>query len=273
MTGQQKRVMSLDWSQTQTLLALGITPVAAAKIDDYQQWVGQPTIPEQTQEIGLRSQPNIERLIELDLDTIYLSPRFSSLRTQLQSIAEVTILTSRQEGKANWQSVTDFTRRMAKDLGIDGRAEQLIFSSEQRLDTLSRQLSKSIPPVLLVQFMDRKHVRVYGDNSAYQIALNKLGVNNAWPQATNYWGFSLVGIEQLQGLTGQIVVIDPLPVGVKAQLDVDPYWHYLVRSSGYSVLSLPATWSAGSIPSVMRFAEQLSHALLESEKVGDMGNE
>ncbi|MDP5255003.1 MULTISPECIES: ABC transporter substrate-binding protein [unclassified Vibrio] len=265
--------MSLDWAQTQTLLALGIVPAAAAKVDDYKQWVGYPAIPEQTVDIGLRSQPNIERLIELDLDTIYLSSRFLSLRTQLERIAKVRVLTARQEGKVNWQTVRNFTLAMAQDLGLTAKAQQLIVNSEQRLSRLANRLSNNRSAVLLVQFMDRKHVRVYGENSAYQIALNKLAVKNAWQKESNYWGYTLVGIEQLQGIHGQIIVIDPLPIGVSAQLERDPYWQYIIRTTGHSMLSLPATWSVGSIPSVMRFAEQLTRALTQENKVWENTNE
>jgi len=40
------RILSLDWTQTETLLALGVTPVAVAQKADYNSWVKAPPIPE-----------------------------------------------------------------------------------------------------------------------------------------------------------------------------------------------------------------------------------
>ena len=189
------RVMSIDWSQTETMIALGVTPVASAQQSDYHDWVRSPKIPDETVDVGLRTQPNLERLSELNLDTIFMSPRFASLETQLSRIAPVKILGLYKVGEVNWEAVTDFTRRMAKEVNADKQAEQLIADSEDELNGLKATLPDNLPPVLLVQFMDTKHVRVFGENSIYKVALNQLGIQNAWDKATNAWGFALTGVD------------------------------------------------------------------------------
>lgn len=255
------RVMSVDWSQTETMLALGVIPVASAQQSDYNDWVGSPKIPQQTVDVGLRTQPNLERLSELDLDTIFLSPRFASLEPQLSRIAPVEILGLYKVGEVNWAAVKDFTQRMAIAVNAEQQATTLIAQSEQALVDLKRSVPSQTPPVLLVQFMDSKHVRVFGENSIYKVALNQLGIENAWQQETNAWGFNLTGVDKLQGIEGQIVVIDPLPMGVKEHLAQDRYWQYLVEQSGYPVLNLEAIWSFGGMPSALRFAHLITEAL------------
>ncbi|EGA70874.1 periplasmic-binding protein [Vibrio sinaloensis DSM 21326] len=255
------RVMSVDWSQTETMLALGVIPVASAQQSDYNDWVGSPKIPQQTVDVGLRTQPNLERLSELDLDTIFLSPRFASLEPQLSRIAPVEILGLYKVGEVNWAAVKDFTQRMAIAVNAEQQATTLIAQSEQTLADLKRSVPSQTPPVLLVQFMDSKHVRVFGENSIYKVALNQLGIENAWQQETNAWGFNLTGVDKLQGIEGQIVVIDPLPMGVKEHLAQDRYWQYLVEQSGYPVLNLEAIWSFGGMPSALRFAHLITEAL------------
>jgi iron complex transport system substrate-binding protein len=257
------RVMSIDWSQTETMIALGVTPVASAQQSDYNDWVRSPKIPDETVDVGLRTQPNLERLSELNLDTIFLSPRFASLETQLSRIAPVKILGLYKVGEVNWEAVTDFTRRMAKEVNADKQAEQLIANSEAELNGLKATLPDNLPPVLLVQFMDTKHVRVFGENSIYKVALNQLGIQNAWDKATNAWGFALTGVDKLQGIDAQFVVIEPLPVGVKEHLAQDQYWQYLIEQTGRPVITVKPTWSFGGLPSAMRFANLVTSALAE----------
>ncbi|MDN3684050.1 ABC transporter substrate-binding protein [Vibrio sinaloensis] len=134
-------------------------------------------IPQQTVDVGLRTQPNLERLSELDLDTIFLSPRFASLEPQLSRIAPVEILGLYKVGEVNWAAVKDFTQRMAIAVNAEQQAATLIAQSEQALADLKRSVPSQTPPVLLVQFMDSKHVRVFfGENSIYKVALNQLGI-------------------------------------------------------------------------------------------------
>ena len=75
--------MSIDWTQTETLIALGIKPIAMAQQSGYEAWVKAPAIPSTTADVGLRTQPNLERLSELKPDKIFISPMFTSLIPKL----------------------------------------------------------------------------------------------------------------------------------------------------------------------------------------------
>src|SRR5690554_7674114 len=58
--GDYPRVATVDWTLVETLMSLGVVPVAAAQIKDYQAWVAEPALPESVVDIGLRGQPNRE---------------------------------------------------------------------------------------------------------------------------------------------------------------------------------------------------------------------
>ncbi len=47
-----QRVMSVDWTQTETMLALGVVPVGVAQGQDYDAWVKAPMLPKQTKDVG-----------------------------------------------------------------------------------------------------------------------------------------------------------------------------------------------------------------------------
>ncbi|MGM0913096.1 MAG: hypothetical protein ACQEXC_05115 [Pseudomonadota bacterium] len=40
---------------------------------------------------------------------------------------------------------------------------------------------------LVVQFMDERHVRVFGEGGLYQAVMDRLGLENAWRGETNAW--------------------------------------------------------------------------------------
>ncbi|MBW3694975.1 iron-siderophore ABC transporter substrate-binding protein [Vibrio sp. T187] len=255
------RVMSIDWTQTETLLALGIEPVAVAQIADYNAWVKSPLIPDSVPDVGLRTQPNLERIFELKPEKIFISPMFSSLEPQLSKIAPVTSIGLYRDGDIDWQALVKNARAIAKEVGREEQADVLIQDAQSEIAELKKVLPSDVPPLLMVQFMDSNHVRVFGKNSLYKTSINQLGIESAWPGITNAWGYSLVGIDKLIGIEGQIVIIEPLPAGTSEQLANNQFWQYVVTESGYEAVRVPPVWSFGSIPSATRFARFITEAL------------
>lgn len=257
------RMMSVDWTQTETMLALGVVPVGVAQGQDYDAWVKSPPLPPQTKDVGLRTQPNIERIYELRPDRIFIAPYFSSMKHRLVDIAPVTTIDLYESGITDWSVLTRFTRRFGEELGREAEAEALIQQYEEHFSLLKQRINKGQPPLLMIQFMDTKHVRVFGQNSLYSQAIEKIGLSNAWNEETNSWGFSLVGIDKLAGIRAQIVIVEPLPHGGEKQLSQDPFWQYVVQQSGEKVMQVAPVWSFGSMPSALRFAELVTASKVE----------
>lgn len=266
LSASSLKVATIDWTQTETLLALGVNPIAAAQVIDYNSWVKAPVIPSDTFDLGLRTQPNLERLSELKPDRIFISPMFQSLESQLSRIAPVTNIALYKKNNISWQALKDFTRTMASQTKTDKAAEELINQSEARLAQLAQEIPANTPKLIMIQFMDARHVRVFGDNSMYRVAANQIGLDSAWLGKTNAWGFSLVGIDKLNGIKGQLVIIDPLPAGVEQHLESDQFWQYLVEQTGKPVLRISPVWSFGAIPSTVRFATLLTDKLTKETK-------
>ncbi|WP_253643606.1 ABC transporter substrate-binding protein [Vibrio splendidus] len=259
--GATPRLVSIDWTHTETLLALGVVPVAVAQIADYNSWVKSPEIPPTVADVGLRTQPNLERIHELKPDKILLSPMFSTLETQLSKIAPVTTIGLYRSGDVDWSALETVTRKLAEVSEKQPQAEVLIQKANAEMDRLGSQLPNNAPAMLMVQFMDTNHVRVFGDNSLYKASVNKIGLESAWKGQTNAWGYSLVGVDQLIGVKGQIVIISPMPAGTEEHLKTNQFWQYIVKESGYPALQVPAVWSFGAIPSATRFAKFIASEL------------
>lgn len=255
------RLATLDWTLAETLVALDAPPAAVAQVEAYHAWVGEPTLPASTLDLGLRSQPNLERLASLAPARILISPMFANLAPRLERIAPVDTLPLYTPGRDTWTQMREMTRSLARLIERPEAASDLIESTEARLDALQERLHGETPPLLVVQFMDARHVRVFGAGGLYQAVLDRLGLENAWPGPTNTWGFSLVGVEALAGLDARLVVVEPHPAGVRERLDEAGLWDHLVEASRGVPLVLPPVWSFGALPSAERFAEQLVSAL------------
>lgn len=254
-------IVTLDWTLAETLLALGVTPLGVAQIDAYRSWGGKQ-MPDAVTDIGLRAQPNLELLASLDPEHILISPMYASLEPRLSHIAPVKTLGIYLAKGDTWSNMLATTREMARLVDRPEAAKRLIDSTQDHLARLRRKLPEDVPPLLLVQFMDARHVRVSGVGSLHQAVFERLGLESAWSGPTNDWGFSLVGLEELAGIDAQLVVIEPMPTGVRQRLDASGLWQNLTAVRRHEVLYLPPVWGFGGLPSARRFADLLAEALI-----------
>ena len=73
------RIVTLDWTIAETLMGMGVAPQAVAQLSAYHDWVAEPALPDTVVDLGLRTQPNLELLADLQPDLILISPMFSNL--------------------------------------------------------------------------------------------------------------------------------------------------------------------------------------------------
>lgn len=255
-------IVTLDWTIAETLIALDNPPVGLAEIPQYQRWAGAEQLPPGVIDIGLRAQPNRELIAQLAPDHILLSPLYMRLSEQLSTVAPVTALDTYQLGEPLWQRLERTTHTLAALSGSEDTAVAMINGLETYLNQQKTQLAEQ-PPLLVVQFIDARHLRVFGEHSLFQAVLERLGLSNVWQHPTNQWGFSTVALEELLSYSNAaIVVVEPLPAGMSDHFSGNALWQHLPAVQADRIIRLPAVWSFGGFPSAARFAELLSEALL-----------
>ncbi|MCS3457023.1 iron complex transport system substrate-binding protein [Aeromonas sp. BIGb0405] len=258
----EPRIATVDWTIAETLLALGITPAGMGDMGSYGAWVTEPVMPSSVVDLGLRAQPNRELLAELEPDLILISPLAAPLAPTLSQIAPVKSITLYSPEGDYWAQLAGATRDIAALVDKSAEADSLLTGLDEELAELKAGLPKHLPPLLLVQFIDERHVRVFGQHSMYDSVMGKLGLRNAWQAPTNYWGFASVSIESLATMDeARLVIVDPLPSGVAAKLAAPGLWQHLPLVQRAKPLHLPPVWSFGGVLSARRFAQQLSLAL------------
>ncbi|WP_447554546.1 ABC transporter substrate-binding protein [Vreelandella sp. EE22] len=267
ITSVQAQWATLDWTIAETLLAIDAPVSGVAQIPAYHDWVGEPRIPDDVTDLGLRQQPNFELLAQSPPEGFLISPMFEGLTPKLERIAPVISLALYSPGANTWQEILDFTQRLGAITHREAEADALVDDTEALLGELRRDVPTNTPPLLMIQFMDARHVRVFGENSLYNAVLDKLGLTNAWQEPTNAWGFVLTGVEALARYAdATLVIVDPLPAGVQAQLSESGLWQHLPAVQNDRLVRLAPVWSFGALPSVQRFAKELAAALAHGEE-------
>ncbi|WP_265462924.1 ABC transporter substrate-binding protein [Aeromonas salmonicida] len=257
------RIATLDWTIAETLLALGVTPLAVGDVSAYRAWVGEPILPAGVVDIGLRVQPNRELLTELKPDRILISPMAALLAPALSRIAPVQSIDLYDAQTDLWQRLHEATLTIAAVVNKTAEAKVLLADLNRDLELMKQTLPADLPPLLVVQFIDERHVRVFGRHSLYEAVMTRLGLRNAWQEETDDWGLSVVSIEQFLALPeARLVVVDPIPVGVSERLQEPGLWQHLPLVQCAPVLHLPAVWGFGGMFAARRFASELSRALL-----------
>ena len=266
---QVPRIATVDWTIAETLLALGVTPLAVGDVSAYRAWVGEPLLPAEVVDIGLRAQPNRELLAELKPNRILISPLAAPLAPTLSRIAPVQSIALYDPQTDLWQRLHEATLTIAALVNKTAEANVLLTDLNRDLEQMKQTLPAELPPLLVVQFIDERHVRVFGRHSLFEAVMQRLGLRNAWQGETNDWGFSVASLEQFLSIPeARLVVVDPIPVGVSERLQEPGLWQHLPLVQQAPVLHLPAVWSFGGVLAARRFATLLSDAL-QQDASGD----
>lgn len=263
----QRGFATLDWTVAETLIALGEAPLAVGDAAHYAIWVGEPKLPADILDLGVRLQPNPEQIWRLAQSPqaqplIFINTGFyAQTATMLRRFGQVHQVDFAKEDEA-WQNVVNATQQVAQLIGKPQAAEALLQRYWQKIREITPAVAPfTARPVALVQFIDSRHLRIYGKNSLFGAVLTQLGVENAWQEAVNSWGFSTIEVTQLASLPPQsrFVVIKPYPANIQHALAHNTLWQKLAMAQ--DPLILPSIWTFGAIPSAQRFAEAFAHAL------------
>nr|WP_244710710.1 ABC transporter substrate-binding protein [Rhizobium cremeum] len=260
------RIASLDYGLASTLLSLGVTPAAVASLADWDIWMVEPEMPPGVLDLGSPWEVNFEVLVALKPDLILATPYLDALIPKLEKIAPVLRLAIyTPEGGEILPASIAATRKLAEAIGRAEDGERYLAAAEAFFADCRRRLEPlSPPPLALINFMDARHARIYGAPGLFNDVLEKIGVENAWKERSNYWGFQAIGIEELSRIEdprAQLIAFEPVPADVMPKLSQSPLWQALpfARSGHFSVV--PAALMFGMVNEAMRLASLITSKL------------
>lgn len=264
----EKGYATMDWTVAESLIALDEPPRAVGDKTSYQTWVMEPSIPAQTLDLGVRLQPNFELIADLsqrleNQPLVFINSQFyGALNEKLAHYGKVYNVDFYQAGNT-WQNILAATEKIAQIIGKPQAYEALLHRYQQQIDQFRPKLQPLTQrPLAIVQFIDTRHLRIYGENSLFGAVAQQLGFHNAYLPPVNDWGFQNIEITELAKLpeNTRFVVVKPYPLNIASALSHNTLWAHLPLAK--DALVLPAVWSFGGIPSAARFAEILGNSLL-----------
>ncbi|CAN5551557.1 iron-siderophore ABC transporter substrate-binding protein [soil metagenome] len=201
------KVVALEWTYVEDLLAVGVQPVGVADVPGYGQWVrADPALGKDVVDVGSRQEPSIERIRRLQPDLIITAaPREGINADALADIAPVlTFDAYPTDGKVTqWDEMTQTFTTIARAVGKEDRAETVLADLDAKLAEGKKTLAAadlSTESVVLAQgegTPDAPMFRMFTDNAMVMQVVRDLGLKNGWDGEEESYGFNSVTLEGL----------------------------------------------------------------------------
>lgn len=259
----EPRIIALEWLPLELLMALGVTPLGAAELHGYRNWVGEPILPSSVVDVGLRTEPNLELITQLKPSLILFSQGYGPDPTRFQRIAPGMGFTFNEgDGKP---LTTARHALMALAQRID-RVPQAV-AHLAGLDALTRRVKarlarRTARPLLLMSILDPRHAIVFTANGLFQQVMDTLGLVNAWQGETTFWGSAVIGIERLADLAdAEAICFEHGNATMMKQVTSSDLWRSLPFVREQRFTEVPRVWFYGATLSAMQLLLTLDHVL------------
>lgn len=260
-----KRVAVTNWATTETVIALGLDPVAIADPDDYLDWVAKPDLPENFTDIGQRAAPNIEALRDAKPDLIVISKDLEMAYDNFNAIAPTIVLSIYNNNRDALPEARKLFDTLAKATGREAEAAAWLADADDKFAKYGARIRAAMPPgraLAITQFVSESHIGLYGKSSLPGTVLAKMDLPMAYQGPVNNWGFAKGGVEIL-GPRAQdtLVYLNPVPDVIREKVWASPVWKILDFVRNDRVYELPVVWAYGGMPSALRFARLLAESM------------
>ncbi|WP_380181933.1 Fe(3+)-hydroxamate ABC transporter substrate-binding protein FhuD [Kalamiella sp. sgz302252] len=257
------RIISLEWLPTELLMALGVAPMGAAEMYNYQLWVGEPKLPDTTVDVGLRTEPNLELMVQMRPSLILYSAGYGPAKEKFAKIAPAMGFAFSDASGEPLTVARQSLMQLAERIGRVPQAQQHLTEFDAFIAAAKTRLaSKTRRPVLLMSLLDPRHALVFGKGSLFLQVMDELGLENAWQGETNFWGSAVIGLERLAAIKDvDAICFAHGDDNLMQQVSEMPLWQSFDFVRNKRLRRVPQVWFYGGTPSAMRFCRLLDKAL------------
>ncbi|WP_439622580.1 ABC transporter substrate-binding protein [Shinella sp.] len=259
-----ERIVALDWPSAQNLLALGVTPLALPERALYAALVVEPALSPATLDLGLRSEPNLELVLQLASDLVLMCDDLTSLRERIEAAAPVAMFSA--DGFDGTDPVVKGAaalQGLAQRLGRVDAYRLFRQGFDRELDEARKRLRQyDGRPVFVATVIDGRRLLLFGRNSLFQSVLDRFGIVNAWTGFTSAYGHTTVTADRLaQQKDARLLCVGDSSTLALEKLLASPVVASLPFIRSGRVARIPDVLFYGGLPSASRFARLASMAL------------
>ncbi|MBW4720627.1 ABC transporter substrate-binding protein [Saccharothrix obliqua] len=266
-----KRVVSLEWGETEIITSLGVTPVGVADAAGYRVWDSVVPLDGSVKDVGKRNEPSVDAIVALNPDVIVMAAeRDSTLVPQLEKYVPVVVTKSSDAGR-NLDRLREDVRLIAQVVGKGAEGDRLLSDMDAKLadgrKAVEAKGATGTPFLMADGWLEGStvNIRPFGKGSLVSDAAEQVGLKNAWTgEVDAQWG---LGQTDVEGLTA---VTDPKTVFVYSASEEDvfttglaqnPVWQRLPFVTSGKITKLETgTWTFGGPKSVGHIADQFVKA-------------
>ena len=260
------RIAVTDWAAAESLLAIGVAPIAVPDTAVYRQWLDELPLPDTVADLGSRTEPNLELLAALRPERIIVSSWQRHLVGLFQRIAPTETITIVSAQKDAFGAARGALAQVATMAGSPAAATGYLAAFDDSLSAFAARLSRRpLPPVYVAVLHENgSQIFAYGPGSWVHEVLTRLGLRNALKRPTSAFGNALIDLAHLTETPDAVLLY--LDQGERTRraersLARSTLWAHLELVRGGRVHRIPPFYALGGIPSAWRCARLLTAAL------------
>ncbi|MFM9370284.1 ABC transporter substrate-binding protein [Streptomyces sp. Da 82-17] len=271
LDGPAKKVVALEWTYAEDLLALGVQPTGVADIKQYDQWVtAGPRFGKETKDVGTRQAPSLESIKALKPDLIVTSKiRSEANLKQLKEIAP-TLMFDPYSTDSEYEEMQTTLKTLGTATGKEDAADKALKDLDGKIAAAKKKLAdagKDGEKVTVARGYTTDGaatVEILTESTIPGALLPKLGLENGWNGKADAYGMSKVDVEGFKPVeksTLAYVAAKNDDVFAKS-LPKNALWKNLdfVKKDRVHALD-PGTWFFGGPYSTAQAADEIAAAL------------
>ncbi|ACU34266.1 iron-siderophore ABC transporter substrate-binding protein [Actinosynnema pretiosum subsp. pretiosum] len=266
-----KKVVSLEWAETEMVLTLGVTPVGAADPEGYATWNAAEALPGDVKDVGKRGEPSVDAIVALEPDLVLMPlARDTAVAEQLEKAVPV-VMTKSSDATKNFDRLREDFTLIAKAVGKEAEAKTALAEMDAKLaegkKAVEAKGATGTPFVMADGWMQGSTVsiRPFGKGSLVSDTAEAVGLVNAWTgEVDAEWGLGATDVE------GMTAITDPKTIMVYSASEEDVFttglkdnavWQRLPFTASGKITKLEkGTWTFGGPKSVAVIADQFVKA-------------
>ncbi|HEY9562866.1 MAG TPA: iron-siderophore ABC transporter substrate-binding protein [Nocardioides sp.] len=264
------RVVSLEWMQTESLVSLGVMPVAHADGDAYNTWVANAQVDDSVKDVGKRAEPSVTEIMKADPELVIAdSTSPEAIVKQLEDKDVPVLVLDTADGTRQLDLMKENVTTIAQAVGKTEEAEKIIGDLDASLEAGKKAIADSDAAGAKFAMADgwaegaNVTIRLFGEGSLMSDLAEGLGLKNAWTgEVDKEWGLGTTDPEGLTKLGDDVRFFYNSPVEADDvfgdELAKNPIWNKLEFVTSDHLYPLEkGVWTFGGPVSAQEFVDQV----------------